>query len=297
MKVLVIGATGYIGSAVAEALRSGGHQVSAIARSSHAREVLESRGYDIVEGDAAHPHSLFAPARAADAIVYAVSVTDADPFAVDSQALRQLIEAAKSPAKRLLYTSGVWVYGDTGPVAATEDAPLHPPPLVARRPELERLVLDAAAGGAHPIVIRPGIVYGHRAGVPMMFVNSAHERGAATIVGDGTNHWACIHVDDLARLYLSALQSAPSAGVYNATDGTSYTVQEIAKAASRGSLKDGNVALIPAAAMGHFGEALALDQRVSSERARHELGWEPSAPPIVDDLEHGSYALTPSSAT
>src|SRR5581483_7682640 len=117
-------------------------------------------------------------------------------------------EATKNPSKRLIYTSGAWVYGATGPEPVTEQATLNPPPLVARRPELERIVLDAQAGGVHPIVIRPGIVYGRKAGIPEMFVNSAHERGAATIVGDGTNHWACVHVDDLAQLYLLALQNA-----------------------------------------------------------------------------------------
>src|SRR5581483_11878355 len=102
MKVLVIGATGYIGACVAEALRGAGHGVIAAARSVHARAELESRGYDVVDADAANPHSLFAPARDVDGVVYAVAVTDADPFAVDSHALRQLAEATKNPSKRLI---------------------------------------------------------------------------------------------------------------------------------------------------------------------------------------------------
>src|SRR5580700_6471164 len=165
MNVLVVGATGYVGSAVAAALARHGHAVTGLARSAHAREALEARGYAVVDGDAAHPHSLFGPARDADAIVYAVLITDADPYAVDSQALRQLVEAAKHPTKKLIYTSGVWAYGNTGPQPVAEDGPLAPPALASRRPELEHIVLDASPG-VHAIVIRPGIVYGNRGGIP-----------------------------------------------------------------------------------------------------------------------------------
>ena len=128
MKVLIIGATGYIGASVAAALAQRGHEVTALGRSERARASLTALGYEVLDGDAARPHSLFAPARAADAIVYAVSVTDDDPYAVDAQALRQLVEAAKNPSKRLVYTSGVWVYGSTGEVAATEESPVEAGP-------------------------------------------------------------------------------------------------------------------------------------------------------------------------
>lgn len=292
MNVLIIGATGYLGTSIAEAMVRHGHGVTAAARSPHAAEALRGRGYAVVEADASNPHSLFHPAREADAIVYCVNVTDADPFAVDSRALKQLVEAAKHPPKKIVYTSGVWIYGSTDtPVA--EDAPLFPATLVARRPELERLALAGAHDGVHSIVIRPAVVYGRNGGIPEMFVTSARERGSATIVGDGTNHWPVIHVDDLGELYALALERAPIASIYNGADDSAFTVREIAEAASRGAGKDGATTVLPLeaarAAMGHFAEALALDQRISSARARSELGWAPTALSIVDDLERGSY--------
>ena len=294
MNVLIIGATGYLGTSVAEALVRHGHQVTAAARSQHARETLEHLGYTVVEADAARPHSLFHPARAADAIVYCVNVTDADPFAVDTQALRQLVEAAKHPAKKLLYTSGCWIYGETGPTPAAEDAPLFPATLAMNRPELERIVAGGLRDGIEPIILRPGIVYGRAAGIPAMFVTSAHERGSATIIGDGKNHWPTVHVDDLGELYALALEHAAPGSIYNAVNDDSFTVQEIAEAASRGAGRDGATTLLPLeqarAVMGPFAEALALDQRLDASLVKKELRWAPKAPSLIEELEHGSYA-------
>lgn len=296
MNVLIIGATGYLGTSIAEAVVRHGYQVTATARSPHAAETLRARGYAVVDADASNPRSLFGPARASDAIVYCVNVTGADQFAVDTHALTQLVEAAKHSPKRIAYTSGVWIYGSTGDAPAGEDAPHFPATLVARRPELERIVLASAHEGVLATVVRPGIVYGRNGGIPEMFVTSARERGAATIVGDGTNHWPAIHVDDLGELFALALERAPIASIYNAADDSAFTVREIAEAASRGAGKNGATTLLPLEqarlVMGDFAEALALDQRISSAHARAELGWKPNAPSIVEDLERGSYATT-----
>jgi nucleoside-diphosphate-sugar epimerase len=290
VNVFVIGATGYIGSAVAEALKGRGHRVTGLARTPAARASLESRGYDVVDGDVGRPESLDAAARAADAIAYAVQLNDADPFEIDARALRRLAEATAGTTKRLLYTSGVWIYGATGDEAATEDAALQPLALAARRPELERIVLDSAS---HPIIVRPGIVYGHGGGIPAMFVQSAREQGAAAVVGDGENRWPLVDVDDLAQLFVLALESAPPGAVYNAADERVLEARELAEAASRGAGRGGTTMHHPLdearKAMGPFADALAADQRVSAERARRELGWRPHARSAVDDLERGSY--------
>jgi nucleoside-diphosphate-sugar epimerase len=295
MNVLVVGATGYIGSAVCERLAATGHRVTALARNAAARAALEKRGYTAVDGDVARPESLANAAAGADAIVYAVELREGDTLAIDSAALSALIAAA--PAARFVYTSGCWVYGATGDVPATEDSPLNPVALVATRPARERIVLD---GSAHPIVIRPGVVYGRGGGIPASFVASARSGGAAVVVGDGTTHWPCVHVDDLAGLYRAAIEKAAPHAIYNAADGIPYVVRDLAEAASRGAGCGGAVSLLPLEAaraqMGAFADALTTDQLLSSQRAARDLGWVPDALPAAQDLEIGSYSGQPPSA-
>src|SRR5919201_4211369 len=112
-----------------------------------------------------------------------------------------------------------------------------------------------------------------------MFFASALKSGAAQMVGEGANHWPMVHVDDLAELYVRLVERGPAGSVFHGTDASTRTVREIAEAASRAAGKDGKVAVLPLdkarATMGPFADALALDQKVSSEKARNELDWRP----------------------
>lgn len=295
MNVLLLGATGYIGSAIDEALSKRGHVVTGAARSDAARATLAARGTKSVDADAGKPETLAPAAHAADAVVYAVSVTDADPTTVDTAALRTLVQALRGAPKALIYCSGVWYYGNTGATPATEETPPSPPALVAKRPAVERIVLDAAAQGMRAVVIRPGTVYGRGIGIPAMLVNSARQSKAAQIFGDGANHWAVVNVTDLGELFALALERAAAGSIYNANDDSTPTLLEIAQAASRGAGAGGATAAMPRETvlelLGPFGEALMLDQRVTSAKARRELGWAPTAT-LLEDLERGSYVTT-----
>jgi nucleoside-diphosphate-sugar epimerase len=295
MNVFLLGATGYIGTAIDAALKAHGHTVVGAARSDAAKAKLAARGTASVHADASDLRSLEAPTTAADVIVYCVQITDADPYTVDVHALRAFADLVRGTGKAFVYTSGCWVYGNTGDTIATEDAPENPPSLVSRRPELERAAL--ALGAARSIVIRPALVYGEGGGIPAMLASSAREQKAAQIMGDGTNHWSTIAVSDLGELFALAIERGANGRVYNANDEATYTVREIAEAASRGAGAGGAVNAIPRdevlSMLGPFGEALLLDQRLTSARARAELGWAPKAPSIIEDLEHGSYASGP----
>jgi nucleoside-diphosphate-sugar epimerase len=289
MKVIIFGATGYIGGAIAQAMASGGHQVVGVARSDRARTNLIGRGIGVVEGDVGRPDAIASAVSDAEAIVYAVAITDADPAQIDTAALRSIVDAAQ-PGAALLYASSTWVYGDTDEGPVTEDASLSPPPLAAARPGLERIVVNAAVRELRSVVIRGGLAYGNGGGIPAMFATSARQRGAAMIVGEGKNRWACVHVDDLADCFTLALKNAKGGSVYNAVDPSSFTVGEIAAAAARGAGARGRTATTPAAAMGQFGQALTLDQRISAQRASDDLGWKPKRKSVVEELERGSYA-------
>jgi nucleoside-diphosphate-sugar epimerase len=289
MRIFLTGATGYIGTALADALEAAGHTVAPLARSVDADQDLRHRGLTPFRGDLRNPDSLTAPVIACDGVIHAGTTNDGR---VDTDAVAKMLAALRGSGKPFIYTSGVWVYGNTGDRVADEEYPLNPIPLVAWRPAAERIVLDAAV---RSIVIRPAIVYGRAAGILGDFVQSAHQRDAARYVGDGANRWPLVHVEDLADLYVRALEHAPAATVLNAADGPSLRVRALAEAASFGADAGGNTEAWPLeqarVTLGAYADALVLDQQVSSQKARSLLGWTPHAASPIEELRFGSYAL------
>jgi nucleoside-diphosphate-sugar epimerase len=289
MRILVTGATGYIGSAVAEALVRGGQRVLGLSRSPGSDVRLASRGIEPKGGDLRDTVHLAGLTTEVDAVVWAATANRED---VDAPAIDAMLARLAGTAKTFLYTSGTWVHGDTRGAIANEESPLAPAEIVAWRVAVERRVL--AAPGVRSIVIRPGIVYGGGGGIPAMFAASLRSHGAVRFVGTGENRWAVVSRDDLAELYVRALADAPAGSVLIGAHGTSDTVLDLARAASLGQGAGGRVVSWPLARareeLGTFADALALDQRVSAERARRMLGWKPAGPSIVDELARGSYA-------
>ena len=138
-----------------------------------------------------------------------------------------------------IYTSGCWVQGSTDGVA-DESTPLKPARIVAWRPAHEQLALGMAKDGIRSVVVRPALVYGGaKGGLPAMFFGTALKHGAAQTIGDGSNHWPLVHVDDLAELYVRLVERAPAGSVFNASDASRFTQREVAEAASRAAGKDG----------------------------------------------------------
>jgi nucleoside-diphosphate-sugar epimerase len=267
MRVFLTGATGYIGSAVAERLRAAGHQVSALARSDAAVARLTAAGIEPIRGDFAEPQSVAAGARGADGVISLA--TTYDP-AVDGPAIDAILEALAGSSKPFVYTSGIWSHGDTAGKVVDESSPPKPVPLVAWRQEVEDRVIGAARQKIRTVVIRPAIVYGRGGGIPAGFVESARKDGAAQFVGTGQNRWPFVHVDDLADLYLLALENAPPGTLLLGVSGEAHPVREVAAAASRGAGANGRIrawALEDARKkLGAYADALVLDQQASGKR-------------------------------
>ncbi|HEX2249758.1 MAG TPA: NAD-dependent epimerase/dehydratase family protein, partial [Gemmatimonadales bacterium] len=195
MKVFLTGATGYIGSAVAERLRAAGHEVTGLARSEASSAKLRSAGVRAVRGDFSDPASVAAAARATDGVIS--TATTYDP-AIDGPAIDAMLDALAGSNKPLIYTSGIWSHGDTAGRVVDETSPPNPAALVAWRQAVEERVLNAVQRGLRAVVIRPAIVYGRGGGIPAGFVEAARKDGAARYVGNGDNRWPFVHVDDLA---------------------------------------------------------------------------------------------------
>lgn len=294
MEVFLTGATGYIGSAVAEALQRAGHKVTGLARTPEKAHQLAAHGVRGCLGDLLKPETLAVAAHAAEGVIHTANTNDANSPQVDAAAVRAMLKALEGSGKPFVYTSGVWVLGSTGDKVADEQTPLHPTPLVAHRPAVEQEVLGSKGRGVRAIVIRPALVYGRCGSIPKMLSQSARETGAARYVGDGENRWPFVEVDDLAQLYVLALEKAPPGSLYLAAHGPSYRVREVAEAASIGAGAKGKTQATPLEearkTMYAFADALVLDQQVSGEKAKKELGWSPRAASVLNDLKTGSYA-------
>ncbi|HEX5322316.1 MAG TPA: NAD-dependent epimerase/dehydratase family protein, partial [Capsulimonadaceae bacterium] len=225
MKVFLTGASGYIGSAVAEALRASGDQVIGLARSDEAAKKLEDRGDQVLRGDLQNLEALRQGAQAADGVIHTATTNNGD---TDSAAVRAMLDAISESGKPFIFTSGVWVLGSTGEKVADEDMPVNPAALVDWRAGLEEDVLASSRQGIRAIVIRPAMVYGRGGGMFAGFIESAKGEGAK-FVGDGENRWTGVHVDDLADLYVAALHQAPAGTLLHGASGDAVRVRLIAE--------------------------------------------------------------------
>jgi nucleoside-diphosphate-sugar epimerase len=281
MRVFLTGGTGYIGSAVLEAFVRAGYRVDALVRNGAKAAEVEARGAHGVVGDLADRRSYAGVLAVADALVHIALEDSPRGPEVDALALDALLDPGTSAAL-LIYTSGIWVLGRaTSPV--DEQAPLDPAAISAWRAPHERRVLDAARPGFRTIVIRPGIVCGGSRGiVGDLFKDAAN--GLVRVVGSGENRWPLVYDRDLADLYLRLAQSAETSGIYHATGEQDERVNDIVAAIARQVPGDPSIRHMPIAEarrkMGPYADALALDQVVSSPRAR-ALGWAPSIHSVI----------------
>lgn len=284
MRIFLTGATGHVGGAVARALVEAGHEVVALLRSAgKADRVSAGLGAEPAYGDMTIPASYRSRAAECDAIVHAARQAQGDTTGADRTALDALLDAARTgPGPRIVvYTSGVWVLGDTGTTPADESAPTSDPAEpVAWRPRHEEIVLEAGGPGFATAVVRPGLVYGGAGSLLAPVFRSAREEGAAAYPGDGRQHWSLVHRSDLARLYLRIAEEA-AGGIFHGVDDMPVEAVEVARAASRAAGADGSVrGLTRDESRRVWGESagpLRLDQRVATTRSP-ELGWIPRRP-------------------
>ena len=291
MKVFVMGATGYIGGSVAEALVKKGYDVSGLVRSAEKAEYLESRSIQPVIGDLSSEDVLSEAAKNADVIINAA---DAD----DRKAVETIFKAISRTGKTYIQTSGSSIISDAAAGEASEkvyDGENAFEPLAEKRArvELDNFVRDAAKDNIRSVVICPTMVYGIGAGynphsiqIPFL-INQAKKDGAARYIGAGANRWSNVHIDDLTDLYLLALEKAEAGSFFFAENGEK-SLKAIAEEIG-GLLNVPAETWAEAEAIAAFGRDAAVfgfgsNSRVSSRNAR-ELGWNPQKDDILGSIK------------
>jgi len=258
MRVFLTGGTGYVGSAVALALRQRGHEVAALVRPESDSTQLREAGVFIVAGDLDSLPQLSRTLSVYDALVHAAFASQ-EAVAKD----RLAVDALSAQENFFLYTSGVWILGDSKGKTLDEKSPVNPLHLVSWRPTHEKIALDS--GGA---VIRPGCVYGGKQSMFEDWFVAADQKQPIKVPGDGKNRWALVDLHDLAECYVRVIEERKP-GIHHAIDDSRSSLNECAKAIA----PSGRIEHVPAE--GFMAEALTVDQIVSSEATRRALGWLP----------------------
>jgi nucleoside-diphosphate-sugar epimerase len=299
MRVFVTGASGHIGSAVVPELLAAGHQVVGLARSDGSAEALASAGAEVRRGDLDDLDGLREAAAAADGVIHLAFKHEAMrsgdfPGAVgaDLRAIEAISAALDGSGKPFVSTSGTLMLtfaGITGR-AGTEEDVLEAGPRI----DAENTVVALAGRGVRSSVVRlPPLVHStldHHGFGPTL-IGIARETGVAGYVGDGANRWPAVHTLDAARAYRLALESAPAGSRLHAVADEGVPFRDIAEVIGR-KLGVPSASIAAEDANEHFsflGAFVSLDNPVSSELTRQLLGWEPTRPGLIEDIDDGHY--------
>ncbi len=290
MKVFVTGATGFIGTAVVRELLGAGHQVLGLTRSDAGAEALSAAGAQAHRGDLNDLDSLRSGAADTDGVIHLAFDHDFSNFVAncekDKHAIEALGAALAGSDRPLLVTSGVGMGSAALGQLATEDQfdSNYPHPRVVS----ELTAASVAAGGVNVSVVRlPQVHDTVKQGLITPLIAVAREKGVSAYVGDGANRWSAAHVSDTARLYRLALERQESGARYHAVAEEGIPARDVAEVIGR-RLGLPVVSKSPDEAAGHFGWMamfVGLDLPASSALTQERLGWHPTGPGLIADLE------------
>lgn len=285
-RIFVTGATGYLGSAIAARLVRAGHEVTGLTRDLASVATLEALGVKPVVGDLADAESWVGVLQNCDSAVHAAFDASTGSSETDHHALEAFrVAALDGRLRRVLYTSGAWVNGPTDGLVLDETAPIRPLEISQWRAAHEEIALDLATHEVATIVLRPGMVYGEGRGILGAWFAEAQRSKTVTYAGDGSQHWAMVHRDDVAEAYALALEDGAGGQRFLLTDESRYTVKQLAEAAAAaaGATAKGMPADEVVRTLGVYGKALLNDAMFTSAKARRELGWVPRHTSFVNE--------------
>jgi nucleoside-diphosphate-sugar epimerase len=291
MKVVLTGATGFVGSHVLADLYKYGHEVTALVRDDAQADTVAARGATPVVVDLYDRPTVARLLGTADGAIHTASPGDATSADLDSAVVDAVTGAFAGTGKPYLQISGLWIYGANP--AITETSPFNAPAMVSWKEPIERRVLGAP--DIRGVVIVSSVAYGDGGGgIPGLLLGSPRDNaGHLIMLGTGQQHWSTVHAADLADFFRRALENESARGRYVIGNGAHPTVAELTQAAA---VAAGAPGAVPGsddearARLGdYFAEVLLLDQGTDAARARAELGWYPSHPSLSDEFRHGSY--------
>jgi nucleoside-diphosphate-sugar epimerase len=303
MRIFCTGTSGYIGGSIALALAAAGHEVSGLVRSEQSAEQVAALGITPVHGTLDDADVLAAAAARADAVINSANADHAP----SAQAMLGAIEGT---GKTYIHTSGSSIVGTQSAgervdAIYDETTPVNPSSGRAARVALNKEILSFRSKGVRPIIICPSLIYGigqgpakHSIQVPWL-IALAKKAGVAKHYGPGENIWSNVHIDDLVDLYFLALASAPAGAFYFAENGEN-SMKQVCEAINRKlGVKSATVPMSLDEAAREWGEGAAQNtmgsnSRVRAVRARAELGWRPSRPSLIEEIEsaHAGYGPT-----
>jgi nucleoside-diphosphate-sugar epimerase len=291
MKVFLTGATGFIGTAFVPELIDAGHQVLGLSRSEAGAKALTAAGAQVHRGDLEDLESLRSGVAQVDGVIHAGFVHDFSRFKevceIDQRAIEALGSVLAGSDRPLIVTSGVAGLAKPGQLA-TEDygvPPNYPLPRVSEQTAL------ALKGVSSSVMRLPQVHDPIKQGLVTYLIAVAREKGLSAYVAEGHNRWAAGHVSDVARLYRLALEKHEAGAKYHAVAEEGVPMRDIAEAIGRG-LKVPVVSLSPEEAAAHFGWLTmfaSADLAASSEITRKKLGWHPTGPSLISDLDQARF--------
>ncbi|GAA0699127.1 SDR family oxidoreductase [Kitasatospora atroaurantiaca] len=288
MRVFVTGASGFIGSALVSDLIAAGHQVVGLARSDASAAALTGAGAEVRRGTLEDLDSLRADAAEADGVVHLAFNHD---FSQHEAAARAELRAIETLGDALEGSDRPLVIADGGPVGSEQDAlPASPSPRIAGA----RAALALAERGVRSSIVRLAPTVHDRSTCVMVaqLAGIAREKGVSGYLGDGSNRWPSVHRLDAARLFRLAVEKAPAGSVLHGVGEEGVTIRAVAEVIGR-HVNVPVTAVTAEDAGAHFGflaGILGLDRPASNTLTRELLGWQPTHPGLLDDLDHGHYS-------
>jgi len=292
MRIFVTGASGWIGSALVPELIGAGHQVLGLARSDDSAKAVAAMGADVLRGDLTDPEVLRAGALDSDGVIHLAFIPGRPGFEAAVRADAAAIEtfaATLAGSGRPLLVSGATI-ATPGRPSTERDELIAAGPIAGRIGNMQAALAAAQRDVRACLVMLPRSVHGRgeRHGFIPQLITMARTKGVSGYIGDGANRWPAVHVQDAARLYRLAVENALAGAVLNAVGDEGVPVREVAEAIGR------NLNL-PAKSLpaeeygGMLVPLLTTDMPASSAITQELLGWKPTHPGLIEDIDEGHY--------